>query len=92
MDNLHRTRLRIMLLIVVVGLLLLGTMAQAQAPASYSIEAGRVSGGGYRLVTLTWQVCGTVSGGDYHLSAPAAPTTHESGCCCAFLPITLGGD
>ena len=80
--------MRILLLFAVVALLLLGTMVQAQVPASYSVEAGRVSGGGYRLVTLTWQACGTISGGGYHLSVPAAPATHESGCCCAFLPIT----
>jgi hypothetical protein len=90
MDNVHRTRLRVMLLVMVVAMLSLAAIAQAQAPAPYSVEAGMAAGGSYRLATLTWQACGTISGDGYRLSTTAAAIGFESGCCCTFLPITIG--
>lgn len=89
MDNVHRTRLRVVVLAGIVAMLLLATLAQAQVPAQYSVESGTAAGGNYYLSTLTWQSCGKVSGGGYSLSAPAAAAGIGSGCCCTFLPVSV---
>jgi hypothetical protein len=57
----------------------------------YAVEQSTVSGGGYRLASLPWQVSGTASGGGYRLQSPTAPMLRGSGCCCTYLPLSLRG-
>jgi hypothetical protein len=88
---------RVGLLILVAGLLLLGTVALAQRGPQFTAEDGVATGGGYRLVgpsfdaldNAAWQVCGLATGGGYTLLAAAAPGGRGSGCCCTYLPLGL---
>ena len=82
---------RIVILISVVVLLLTGSIALAQSggPASYVVVPAVASGGMYHLTSLAWQVSGAVSGEGYHLLSLAAPTSSENGCCCTYLPCIL---
>jgi hypothetical protein len=66
------------------ALLVNGALAQSTGP--YQVAGGTISGGGYRLTTVNWQVSGTSSGGGYRLLGPAAPGLAGSGCCCTYLP------
>jgi hypothetical protein len=49
--------------------------------------AGTLSGGGYHLASLAWQVSGTASGGGYRLLGPVQPALQGPGCCCLYLPV-----
>lgn len=93
---------RIINLLVVVTLLLLigvvlhqvqnSVVAQPGAinpPSLRTVEQGVLSGGSYRLTSLTWHVSGTTSGMSYRLQGPAAPSLRGSGCCCTYLPCAL---
>jgi hypothetical protein len=57
--------------------------------ACYVAYEGVISGAGYRLTSLVWQVSGVVTGGDYRLSRASVPNLRGSGCCCTYLPILL---
>jgi hypothetical protein len=85
---------RVALLVLVVAFLVLagGVLAQpgdAEVPPPCMVEQGVVSGGGYRLTSLVWQISGTASGGGYRLMGPSTPTQRGSGCCCTYLPLLL---
>lgn len=57
----------------------------------YAVEQSTVSGGGYRLASLSWHVSRTASGGGYRLQGSTAPLLQGSGCCCTYLPLSLRG-
>jgi hypothetical protein len=81
-------------LLLVIALLMLagGVLAQrgdSERPPARMVEQGAVSGGGYRLTSLAWQISGSLRGGAYRLSSQAVPLLRGSGCCCTYLPIGL---
>jgi hypothetical protein len=88
---------RIVLFLIAVALLLgssaslrpAGDVALAQSGGQYAVERGTISGGGYRLTSLTWQVSGSATGGGYNLLQPASATLTGSGCCCTYLGCIL---
>ncbi len=75
------------ILLVVLTLLLVGTLAQAQPGEGCTVVEGVASGGGYRLTALAWQVRGPAVGGSYRLLAADSPNLNGSGCCCVYLPV-----
>ena len=92
----------LILLIAMVATLLAGSVALAQSGgqpplASYVVEQGTISGGGYHLTSLApryaqgepRQASRPASGGRYHLLGPAAPALAGSGCCCTYMPCVL---
>ena len=88
---------RIVVVVILVITLLLASWAIALArtsqhgdPISYQVETGSVTGKGYQLIYLTWQVNGALRGGGYSLLVPATPALTGSGCCCTYLPCVLG--
>jgi hypothetical protein len=85
---------RVMHLVLVIAFLLLagGVVAQpedSELSAPILVEQGSVSGGGYRLTSLSWQINGSVSGEGYLLVGQAVPLLRGNGCCCTYLPVTL---
>ncbi|UCC63704.1 MAG: hypothetical protein JSV36_01190 [Anaerolineae bacterium] len=67
-------------------------LAQTAVPGTgqaMSVQAGTITGGGYHLTSLAWQVSGTAAGGGYALTSPQAPVLRGSGCCCTYLPCIL---
>lgn len=58
-------------------------------PAGYSVEKTTLLGSRYQLSSLSWQVSGQLSGANYTLSAPSAPSLTGNGCCCNFMPCML---
>jgi len=81
-------------LLLIITLLVGGGVALAQTGVSgtgqaMNVQAGTITGGGYHLTSLAWQVSGTAAGGDYVLTSPYAPTLRGSGCCCTYLPCIL---
>jgi len=65
----------------------LAQLGEPDPTTRFTVEQGTISGGGYRLNNLTWQVSGTASGEGYHLLEPMQPTLRGSGCCCVYLPL-----
>jgi hypothetical protein len=85
---------RVMLFALVIACLVLagGVLAMPEdsgLPPACVVEQGSISGGGYRLTSLTWQISGSPDGGAYQLSAQTVPLLRGSGCCCVYLPIAL---
>lgn len=86
-------RLRVILFLLITSALLWSSAAGASSthaadpkPATTAI----LSGGSYRLTTVTWQAPLVAQGERYALLAPApSPDTADlqgSGCCCIYLP------
>jgi hypothetical protein len=92
----HVLRLALVVLLCV----LLGTVVSAQgsapaaptAAAAYVVQAGTVSGAGYRLSGGTWQVEGSAGGSGYTLEAMGKGIMQGAGCCCTFLPCVMRND
>jgi hypothetical protein len=55
-------------------------------PGSYKVESGIVTGKGFQLLNLNWQVSGALRGETYLKPDPASASSITSGCCCTFLP------
>ena len=89
-----RRALVTILTLVAMVLLALSAAALAQAARPYQAEPTTLSGGQYTLTGLgpgsfpgsAWWISGEASGGNYRLSAPPAPASAGSGCCCIYLP------
>ncbi len=71
------------------GAVLAQSDRQSSVPTLYTIESGVTSSDLYRLISISWNVDGTASGGGYRLSGPARPALRGSGCCCTYLPCVL---
>jgi hypothetical protein len=82
-----KTRISLLLLLLV--LMLVSTSAGALSAPRYQVEAGTISGGGYRLVGSGMQADNVAAGGAYRLLGPSVPELRGSGCCCTYLPCTL---
>jgi hypothetical protein len=87
-------KMRIVILIVVLALLLGGSAAMARSseqgsPALRAAQQDMMSGEGYHLTRLTWQVSGAASGTGYSLVSPGGPTGTGTQCCCSYLPCVL---
>jgi hypothetical protein len=85
---------RVLLVALVIACLVLagGVLAKPEdsgLPPACVVERGSISGGGYRLTSLAWQISGSLNGGDYQLSVQTEPLLRGSGCCCAYLPIAV---
>jgi hypothetical protein len=81
---------------IIVAFLVLGSLTLAQSsgvesPPACTVGQGTISGGGYQLTSLAWQISGTASGGSYRLLGAATPSLRGSGCCCTRLPLVLRG-
>lgn len=86
---------RVIYLMLVIALLVLVGGAVAQTEDSdlsplCMVGQGVVSGGAYRLTSLSWQIDSPVSGGTYRLAVPEMPFLRGNGCCCTYLPIVVG--
>lgn len=75
--------------VLLAGVALAQPSGGSDPPTLYTVERGTASGGAYHLISLRWQVDGTVSGGEYVLLGPASPTLTGSGCCCTYMPCVL---
>jgi hypothetical protein len=89
MKSVQTTGRRIILLVAMATLLLLSTAAQALPGAGYRVEEGTLTGGGYRLTTISRQTGEPLSGGRYHLLPWVPSPAAGSGCCCTYLPCVL---
>jgi hypothetical protein len=83
------TRRRGVLLAAVAALLLLSVAASAQPGGGYTVEEGTLTGGGYRLTSVSLPTGETMSGGGYQLLSLAKSAATGSGCCCTYLPCIL---
>lgn len=77
--------------LVILLCLPLGTAVAAQGPvpaasAVYWVEAGTMSGAGYRLAGGGWQIDGDAGGPGYTLEMVGRGILQGAGCCCAYLP------
>ena len=84
-------KVRIVILVVVLALLLGGSVVMAQSaeqgsPALHAAQQSVMSGEGYHLTRLTWQVSGAASGTGYSLVSPGSPASTGTQCCCSYLP------
>jgi hypothetical protein len=82
------------ILVIRAALVLLSGFALAQSegqpPSSpYAVEPGTMSGAGYQLTGLTWQVSGTATGATYRLDWVGSPELRGSGCCCTYVPLAV---
>ena len=68
---------------------LLARGAQARSAGQVQVASGLISGGGYHLTAVEWQVSGGASGSGYTLAAPIQAELEGSGCCCTYLPCAL---
>ena len=84
------TRRRIVLLAAVAALLLLSTAVSAQPNGGHAVEAGTLTGGGYRLTSANPPPDGMMIGGGYQLLSLTQSRATGSGCCCTYLPCVLG--
>jgi hypothetical protein len=89
-----KPRILIIFTLVVIMLLACWVIASAQtsrisAASVYQVDTKLVTGEGYRLTHLTWEVSGALSGDRYQMLDPAAPTLTGSGCCCTYAPCVL---
>jgi hypothetical protein len=89
MRSTQTTRRRIVLLAIMLTLLLMSTVASAQPSGGYAVEEGVLTGGGYRLTSVTLPAGDTISGGGYQLLSLAESMATGSGCCCIYLPCIL---
>jgi hypothetical protein len=69
------------------ALLASGVLAQSASP--YEVAGGMISGGVYRLTTVTLPSGQAMSGGQYRLLSSSRSTGTGSGCCCTYLPCIL---
>jgi hypothetical protein len=80
-------------LVVVIVIILVALPAKegisAQTGEEYKFDDAVLSGDGYQLTTLSWQVSGEVRGGGYTLFSPMTTVLRGSGCCCTFLPCVM---
>jgi hypothetical protein len=84
---------RTVVILALVVILLLASWAIASARTSpngevnsYKVESGLVTGNGFQLLNLNWQVSGALRGEKYLMPDPAASPSAASGCCCTYLP------
>jgi hypothetical protein len=89
MRNIQTRRRRIVLLAAVAILLLLSTAASARPGGDHAVEEGTLSGGGYRLTSVSLPAGSTMSGGGYQLLSLARSMASGSGCCCTYLPCIV---
>ncbi len=84
---------RIAVLIALIAVLVLGSVALAQAAVHNPIVANDASasriGDSYQVTGGVWQARRAASGGPYRLLDPAAPALTGNGCCCLFLPCVM---
>jgi hypothetical protein len=81
-----KTRLVILVILLVFSLTCSDTHAQVNVSASSSLVSGGASGRGYQLTSLSWQVDGDLRNDRYQLLRMIAPGSSENGCCCVYLP------
>lgn len=62
------------------------TITHAEGNRAYQVQHGSISGGDYRVETVSWQVSGDAGGGNYSLQSPVEPDSSSLGCCCTYLP------
>lgn len=72
-------------LLLIMALILVLSVASAQASALISTAAGAT----YQLRSLTWQVDGAAVGGAYRLTSAPGSVSAGSGCCCTYLPCVI---
>lgn len=79
----------VVILLMASWALALGRTSQNGTSTSYTVDIGSVTGTGYQLNNLTWQISGVISGKGYFISDPSASAWTESGCCCTYMPCVI---